>query len=189
MSRSDDTIADNRAQIGTKNRDTLGMIRRMVVTVTSGPFWQAVGLLLLDGATKETLPTEVFPGIGFFARPAPGANAEAIVVHAGGRSNPAIVATRDEATRKKMASIGQDETAAFNTKCGVYWKKDGTIEARSAAGTAVKLPTMADYEALRAAFNAHVHATAGTGAPSTPTPVPSVIPVATPTGTVVLKAE
>lgn len=35
--------------------------------------------------------------------------------------------------------------------------------------------------ALVTAFNSHVHATAGTGAPSPPTPVPLVIPAAGPT--------
>lgn len=193
MSRSDDTIADNREQIGTKNRDVLGMIRRMRIGVTGKTFWQAVGLLLLDGVTRETLPVEVFPGIGFFARPAVGANAECIVAHAGGRSNPAIVATRDEGTRRKMAAIDNDETAMFNTLVGVYATKGGKIEARTAAGPAVELAKASELNDLRAfvadQFSAIGHSHASPAGPTTSTVAIGTVPTTDYPGTEVLKGE
>lgn len=65
---------------------------------------------------------------------------------------------------------------------------DDTVEIRSVGGSANKLPTLADFNALRTAFDGHTHIySAGpTAGAVTAVPVPLSTP---PTGTVVLKAE
>lgn len=138
MSRSDDTTEDSRRGTGTENRGIKGMFRRLAVQVTRTAFWQLAGVLLLDQRTRETTEAEVFSGVGFYSRPKQGANAEAIVGHVGGAENPVIIATRDEDTRKRVAKIDQDETAAYNTVAIMLIKKNGTIELRLAAGVAQK---------------------------------------------------
>ncbi len=121
-------------------------IRRLVVKLTAGAIWQVTGFRLLDGGT-ETRKAEAFTGIGLSSRP-PG-DAEAIVVMVGDGNTPIVIAVRDEATRKKVASaIGLDETMLFNSTSCVYLKADGAIEARSSAGVAVPLATKHDIDAL-----------------------------------------
>lgn len=126
------TTREFRDETSPDTRDWRGMIRRVAISLTSGASWQAIGHILLDGRTRETRDAEVFPGIGFYARPAAGVNAEAIVAFVGGASNPHIVATRDEDTRKKVAQLDQDETAMFNSTTIAAARKDGTFEVRSA---------------------------------------------------------
>lgn len=193
MSRSDDTTEDSRHQFGTERRSMIGMLRRLVVGVTSGPFWQGIGVLLIDSASKETLRAENFSGIGFYARPAPGANAEMIVGMLGGAENPAILATRDEATRRKFANIDADETMAYNTKVGVRMSKDSKILACSHGGAPVELAKASELNDLRAFVVAqfsgagHVHGVAGASTNST-APVGSP-PSSSYPGTDVLKGE
>jgi phage gp45-like len=191
-SETNNTTEEWREQISSQRRSIAGMVRRMAITLTNGGVWRAIGHLLLDSRTREARDAEVFGGIGFAARPKAGANAEAIVVFPGGSSNPVIIATRDEDARRAVASLDQDSdqdsTAMFNRSTIILIKPDGTVEIRASGGTATKLPTLADYNALRSAFNSHVHATAGTGPPVPPTAAPG-IPVATPAGTTVLKAQ
>lgn len=195
MSRIDDSVEERRAQLSPDRRHVLNMIKRMTVKLTSGVFWQVLGPLLLDGKTRETIKAEIYSGIGFYSRPAPGANVEAIVGFGGAAENPAIVATRDEDTRRRVAKLDQDETATYNTVTIVHHKKEGFVEIRAPGGVAFKLPTLEDYENLRAAFNAHTHLYApGPGTPvptDAPTPNPSApeIPVPAPEGTEVLKAQ
>lgn len=143
------TAEDYAEQIGEFRRQLFGSIRRMAISLTSGGIWQAVGHLLFDGV-KETREIELWPGIGFFARPPRGSeSAEAIVVNAGGQNNSAIIATRDEATRQLVDDVADDEAAMFNTLARVHVQDDGTIEARTHAGTAKRLATVEDLEALR----------------------------------------
>lgn len=197
MSRTDDTTADRRAQVSKANRDNLNMLRRMVVRVTSKPFWQAVGVLLLDGATRETVAAEVFSNIGFYSRPKSGANAEAVVANLGGAAeNGVIIATRDEDTRKRVAQLDQDETMAYNTLAGVKMTKAGKIFACAHGGTPVELALASELNNLRAfvmqQFSAPGH-THGVSGAVTNSVVPVVAPVAAPAtaypGTDVLKGQ
>jgi hypothetical protein len=66
-----------------------------------------------------------------------------------------------------------------------------SIEARSAGGVATKLPTLADYNALRTTFNTHTHAVATTGTSSAQTGTAAAVtsPVGSPAGTSTFKAE
>lgn len=188
MSSSDNTTKEWREENAPERRRHDGMIRRMPVRLTGSVKWSLDGHRLIDGS-RERRDAEVFGGIGFHSRPAAGANAEAIVLFVGdGAENPVIVATRDEAARAAIAQLEADSTAIFNTKAIVLIKSDGTIEIRSAGGTAARLPTMADYEALRTAFNAHVHLETGAST-NAPTAVPGVVPVDAPDGTQVLMTE
>lgn len=188
MSSTDQTTEDARRQVGHVNRSLLGMLRLMVVTVTSKPLWQGLGVRLIDMVTKETVNAPNFSGIGFYARPRPGANAEEIVAHVGGSENPVIVATRDEKLRSEMANIDENETATFNGLTIAIHRKTGAFEIRTASGIPLALPTMADFNALRAQVDGHVHLYA----PGPGTPVATTVPTTTsppPTGTVVLKTE
>ncbi len=139
MSSTDDTTRDWRDSIGSDRRLDLGRVRRMAVKLTSGAFWQAVGHLLLDSRTRETVSAEVFGAIGFHSRPAAGANAEVVVVFPGGAANPVIVATRDEDLRRAMGDLDQDQTAMFNRIVTVLCK-GSTVEVRTAVG--VVQPTL-----------------------------------------------
>lgn len=130
---TDDTTWERRAALSGDARAAAGMIRRMALTLTSEVTWQVTGHELLDGK-PETRQAEVFSGIGFFSRPRPGSNAEAILGFVGGSSNPVVVATRDEDTRKRMATIQQDETVVFNSVARVLVKRNATVEISSGAG-------------------------------------------------------
>lgn len=198
------TAEDFAQMIGTFRRQVAGLVRRMTVKLSDGGVWQVAGHLLFDNQ-REAPPAENYPGIGFVARPPANASAEVIVVNVGGQNQPAIVASRDEATRAKVADVVADEAAAYNTLSRVHVKADGTIEARTHAGNAVSLATKADLQALRDYVNnqfsatlGHVHVTpAGptttittvAGAPVLVGPAaPTVVP-ANPAGTTKLKGE
>ena len=132
---------------------TVGFVDKML--------WQLVGVRLLDGST-ETIPVEPFTGIGFYSRPPASGSPEAIMVNAGGAKSPAIVGLRDEKTRAKVAGgLVADEAMVFNSAAVVYVKADGSVEARSATGVAVKLPTLADLQALVDYVNKQFDATLG----------------------------
>jgi phage gp45-like len=140
------TIEELRQQTNAAATRARAAVRRMVVKITKAAIWQITGFRLLDGST-ETRNAEHFGGIGIAARP-PG-DAEAIVLMVGDADAPVIVAVRDEATRRKIAAaLKIDETMIFNSKSCVHVKDDGTIEARSASGTAQALATKADVVAL-----------------------------------------
>ena len=123
----------------------------MAVTLTSKVFWQLTGHRLPDG-TKETRNAEVFSGIGFYARPNANHRAEAVVIMPSGASQPIVVASRDEDARKAIANIAADETAMFNSATIILIKADGTVEIRTAAGTALNLATKQDLDILRGAI-------------------------------------
>ncbi len=192
MSNTDDTIEERRRITSTEARGIAGLVRHMAIKLTEGVIWRVVGHILLDNKTKETKDANLFGAIGFHSRPKAGANAEALVVHPGGAANPAIVGTRDEDTRKRVAKLDQDETATFNSLTIVHHTNEGFVEIRTPSGAAFALPTMAEYNALRTAFNTHTHPyLPGPGAPAptgTATSLTSTIPVPVPTGTPVLKA-
>lgn len=159
-----------------------GMVRRMAISLTSKVLWQLVGFQLPDGS-KETINAEPFTGIGFYARPPISGKPEAIVMSLGDASAPVIVAARDEKTRAAIVgSLQVGETATYTDKAIVYLKSDGTIEARSASGTAAPLATKADLTAL-ANF---VQGLLVGGSGSAPIP-PGTVPQ--PTGTLKFKAE
>lgn len=188
-SETDNTVAEWREEISKFRRSAAGMIRLMKLSLTDGFFWRVIGHLLMDNRTQETRDAEVFGVLGFYSRPKAGANADAIVVNAAGSANPVIIGTRDEDLRKAVAVLAQGQTAMCNRATIILCKEDGTVEIRTPGGVATKLPTLADYEALRAAFNAHVHVAPG-GSTAVPTASGSpLIPVATPAGTTVLKAQ
>lgn len=203
MSSSDSTTEDFRAQNTVDRRNTIGMLRRMAITVTSGGFWQSVGVLLADGVTKETVDAPVFSGVGFTARPKQGSNAEDIIGYVGGSENPCIIATRDEDLRRRVfpknAPLGQDETAAFNT-LAVLHIKAGAILAYLVGqiANAVGLAKASEVNNLRAfvvqQFSApgHTHTLVSGGTVTTgvvPVVLPVVVPATEYPGTTVLKGQ
>jgi hypothetical protein len=198
------TAADFAKVLDPLTRRLAGMLRRVGIDttkITRVPGWKVLGYLLPDGK-RESFTAEVFPGIGFYARPPAGARAEAVVQMIHGADNPVIVATRDERTRADVAGgIAEDETMLHNSESVLYIKADGSIEARTAGGTATKLPTWDDFEALwnfvRSQFSAasgHVHQVSGSATTTiatvaTPGTPPAPGPLLTPTGTTKFKAE
>lgn len=166
-SNIDNTTKDWRGNTSPEMRQLSGLVRRMAVTVsnvisgvgtTTASFWQLVGHLLLD-STKETVNAEVFSGVGFYARPPAGANAEAIVAFPGGSSNPVVVASRDEATRKKAAGGAlQDETFVYNSQVVMKFSASGLIQAFLIGGpTPVALALKSDVDGVITAHNGHTH--------------------------------
>lgn len=127
---SDWTPHDFAEQIGAFRREMTGKVRRFLVSFTSDVLWQLTGHALLDPTKVETRTVEVFPGIGFYSRPPDGStSAEAIVTNVGGSNTPAVVATRDEATRAASAGdLEADSAAMFNTLARVHVRADGVIE-------------------------------------------------------------
>lgn len=124
-------------------RSLVGQIRRVAIKVTASALWQMVGYKL-PGQAPETRQVEAFTGIGFYARPPRSGKPEAICVFVAGAKSPAIVATRDEKTRAQVADLGEDESAIFNTRGGVFVNADGTIEVRSALAPLVEPMLKAD---------------------------------------------
>ena len=157
------------------------MVRRMIVDRTRTSVWRLIGHLQVG----EKPLAETYSGIGFYARPPDGVDAEVIVANLGGAGAPVIVASRDEDTRRTMADLAADETATFNSQTIVKHTAGGLIEARSKDGTAVALATKADLEELRAWIAAEmvIACPAGSSTPGTVDPPP------TPAGTTVLKGE
>ena len=133
-------------------------IRKLTIELTSGALWNLLGLVA--GDEEQSVP--VFSGIGWYARPPDGANSEAVVAKMGGGSqNPAIIASRDEDTRKAVTEandLAEDETIAFNSKCVLYLKADGTIEAKTTGGVAVALALKSDVDTLGTHVDTHKHA-------------------------------
>lgn len=202
MSHTDESTASLRDRTSPAARDALGMIRRMAITLTDGAFWQVVGHLLFDGVTREPKQVEPYTGVGFYSRPAPGSNAEAIVVHVGGAQNPAIVATRDEDLRKKVfpssAPMGQDEAAAFNTQAVMHVKAGKVLTYLVGhIADAVGLAKASELNNLRAfvmqqfsGTPGHTHAVSGAATTTTvPVITPVVAPVTSYPGTTVLHGE
>lgn len=176
--------------LGTGERILSGTIRRMVINVT-GNLWRVLGHLLPD-SKREARDAEVFSGVGFYARPPEGANAEAVVAFPGGAAGPIVIAARDEATRQASAAIDPDESVIFNSVARVLVRADGTVEITSIGGGAVALAKASDLSRFMTALIAAI--TALGGSPSAPelsalkTALEALIP-AWPDGTTVLKGE
>jgi phage gp45-like len=167
-----------------------GMIRRMAVTLTTGVLWQVRGYKGGANATggDETPNYEPFTGIGFYSTPPSSGKPEAIVTHYGSTKTGAIVALRDEATRKVGAGdLAQGETCVYNDQARVIVKANGAVEIRLHGGVAVALATYADVKAVRDALDGHAHTyLPGTGTAALTTLNPAV---PAPVGTSVLKAQ
>lgn len=94
--------------------------------------------------------------------------------------------------QKSVAGVGELRLTSTDSdgveKTYIWQKNDGTIELNGSAKNLVRFQELetgfnklrTDHNTLVAAFNAHVHAGAGTP----PTPVPTVIPVATSTANI-----
>lgn len=141
------TSADLAAMNDPFARKVAGMIRKMIVLFTEGGRWELEGFRAL----KERVRAEVFQGVGIWARPPANAKITAVVVSVGDSDNPVVIAIRDERTRQAVAAaIADNETLLYNTLARVHVKADGTIHVRAHNGTAERLPTWADFNALLA---------------------------------------
>jgi phage baseplate assembly protein V len=118
---------------------------------------------------------------GFSSVPVPGAEA-VVVFPSGDRSHPLVIAVSDRRYRPTGGEPG--EVTVYNDAgAKVVLKLNGDIEVTPGAGGEVLISGGGSVDSLvkKTEYNAHTHATAGTGTPSPPA-VPAV-------GTTVLKAE
>lgn len=128
------------------------MARRMAITLTSKVLWQLGGFRLPDGS-QEVINAEPFTGAGFYSRPPASGQPEAIVINIESASAPMIIAIRDEKTRAAIVGALQlGETAIYTDKSLFKINADGTMEGRSAGGSAGFLGTLADLQALKSAI-------------------------------------
>lgn len=191
MSNTDNTTKEWRGEGSSERRDSAGAIRHVAIKLTEGGQWQVIGHILPDGRL-ETRDATVLSGIGFAARPAAGANAEAIMVFPGGAGNPVLIASRDEDARRAVAELAQNSTIMFNRLTIILIKPDGTVEIRNAGGTAHELAFKSELNSLRSfvanqfSGAGHVHGVSGAATNST---VPVGIPPIAFPGTTVLKAQ
>lgn len=161
------------------------MIRKLSIKFTRRVLWRLVGH---DDVDEKDIDAEAFTGVGFYSRPPEGGSAEVIVVSLGGPRARAIVASRDEATRKTIAELAENETAIFTTLSTVVIKADGTVEIRSKNGTALPLATKADLDALLSAITSAA-VLGGDGGATLKENILAALGPLWPVGTTVLKAE
>lgn len=180
-------------------RAVASLIRRFVVTLSSGTRWQFLGHRGANGEPDEVVELEIFPGIGFFSRPPTSGKPEAISVALGSdvksSTTRVAIATRDEKTRQAVAGdLAADEAIVYNSVgAQLRVKADGTVEIRLAGGVAVPLATKADVQAAVDKFNNHAHGGVSAGAGFSTGPVDGTlhlpISIPNPTGTTVLKGQ
>lgn len=145
-------------QTGETLRTIRGMIRRLAVKLTDGVLWQLVGQRGGQGG-DEVVHLEVFPGIGIYARPPASGAPEAIAAAiAGAPKARVVIATRDEATRQAVVAalpdgeIGEGETIVYTPSVVIHLRANNTVEIRTLAGTAKRLLTEDDAQALKGAI-------------------------------------
>jgi phage gp45-like len=133
--------------VGKATGRVAGVLRKMIVQRSAGAVWRVLGFSQIDEATDA----ESYQGIGFASRPRAGAEAEAIVLHVGGRETPIVAATRDEGLRQQVAQLSEDETATFNSSSVAKHTAAGTFDVTAAtAGVAQALLTAATAQAFMA---------------------------------------
>jgi phage baseplate assembly protein V len=122
--------------------------RAVVQLADDGTKLQLLQLGVLAGETVDK--AEHFQPYGFSSVPLPGA--EAVVLFPNGdRSHPIVVAASDRRYRPTGSQPGE-VTIYNNANARVILKSDGTIEIRSASGTAAALATKADLANLKSAI-------------------------------------
>lgn len=160
--------------VSTSVRELYGKVRRMAIGVTSS-LWQVIGHLLLDGKI-EAKDAEAFSGLGFYARPKAGSNAEAIVIFLGeGGSSPAVIACRDEDVRRVVVGdLDEDESAMFNSSTMIIVRASGVVEIKAPNGNPRRVAFHDELHALWSAFDGHGHTyVPGSNTPTTTTENPS----------------
>ncbi len=146
------------------DRDTLAQLRhllRPLATRVANSVARAVVQLVDDGRKLQlvqlgVLADETIDGAehhqpyGFTSVPLPGA--EAVVVFPNGdRSHPLAISVSDRRHRPTGGQPG--EVTVYNSNgARVILKADGTIEVRSASGSAAALATKADLDNLKSAI-------------------------------------
>lgn len=179
------TIEELRGRTGKLWIAVRNMVRRVAISRSNaGGLWQALGYDPGTDGKRETFNgVEVFPGIGFFARPKAGGKPEAIILNVGAAHHPVIIATRDKSLQ---VSLDEDETAVFNSSAVITIKKTGEIWITDrATGAAAPLATKADLDTLRAAVLGAVIAPGDGGAALKA----AILAAAWPVGTTVLKGK
>lgn len=166
------------------------LISRVVLSrVDDSKKMQLVQLIALDGETRENV--ERVQQYGFTS--VPQAGAEGVAVFVGGYRDHGLVVAMDD-RRYRPTGLQAGEVAVYTDQGDkVVIERGGTIRVTASTKVVVAAPlvdlagntdavalaskTEARLSHLEAAFNTHVHPTAAVGPPSTPLPVPAVIPV------------
>ena len=150
------------------------VVRRVIFGDTKGGLWGILGYETEDDAEGDDAePVETFQGIGIYARPAEGDNAEGVMLHIGGQAeHPVLAAFRNEDARKRMIKLLGDidpgEVAFFPSTGAVrvLLKQNGTIEIGGVATQ--QLATKLDLELLRLWLAGHGHPLPPGSPPLTP---------------------
>jgi len=185
--------------IATRVANTVG--RGVVQRVNDDKKMQLVQLGVLESETVEGAGdgAEHFQPYGFSSVPLVGAEHVTLFPN-GDRSHPLTIAVSDRRYKPRGRKPGDVDVYHYKG-AKVRFLESGDIEIqpgpgggvliREEGGQATKLPTLADYNRLLEAFNAHTHAvsTAGTASAQTGTAAKVATAVGSPTGTSVLRAE
>lgn len=189
------TVRDFRKRVSRGVLELANLARRVVFSATSGGRWAVQGYETEDGIEgDDDDPVDLFPGIGIYAKPASGDNAEGVMLHVGGRADhPTIVATRNEdARRRYVAEFGDlspGEFAIFNSAgtARVIITAGGEIQIEAKANEEILVRSpggMTDQLVTKTDFLNHTHVTAPSGPTTPPTPIAGGFSYTT-----VLKAE
>ncbi len=191
------SAADLRKRLTETVLEMANLVRRVVLTSSSGGQWGIEGYKTEDGIEgDEDEPVDVFQGLYIYARPGADDNAEAVMLSVGAKSNnPVIAAVRNEDARRRyveeFGDIAQGEIVIFNSlgKSRIHISAAGAIaiEAESGQEVLIRSPGGAtDALVKKSEFDGHSHTTTATvssGSVGVIGGAPAV------TGTEVLKAE
>jgi phage gp45-like len=138
------TLKGLRDRRGKASNTIRNLVRRMLVTASSGAQWALEGFSDGEGNVERD-DVEVFSGVGFYSRPIDGSG-EVVVVKVGGESgHPVVVATRDQAALAALeaviGAIGPGETVVFNRSALIWIRSDGQAHVGAIGGTMKRLAT------------------------------------------------
>jgi hypothetical protein len=120
------------------------MARRLTVMRSDDVKWQVRGVRGGSGG-DEVFDAEPFTGIGWYARAPADGTPESVMLSLGGTKHPALIAQRDEETRRKSASdLDEGEGAGFNAVVRIVFRKDGTIELGLVSGGVLQKALLAE---------------------------------------------
>jgi len=162
------------------------LARAVVQVINDDAKIQILQLGVLDG--EDVDDCERLQNYGFTSRPHEGAEAAVMFID-GDRAHPIVVAVDDR--RHRPTGLADGEVATYNSfGAKVHLKDDGSTEV-TGGGTAVRLATLEELNALADVVASHIHVTTATvGATATPGLIqPTESPVPTATGTTKFKAE
>ncbi len=189
------SAADLRKRLSETVLEMANLVRRVVLTSSSGGQWGIEGYETEDGIEgDEDEPVDVFQGLYIYARPGADDNAEAVMLSVGAKSNnPVIAAVRNEDARRRYVEehgdLAAGECAIFNTlgTIRIHLTAAGECHIEAVNGNAVELALKSDVQAIKDAI-ADATPVANDGGAALQTDIGTSL-AGIPVGTTVLKGE